>query len=359
VLCTATQPVLTSTQPFDARKQLRGLPPPQPIVDTRDSLYAHLDRVRVEWPRDLQQPVELASVAELITQEDCALAVVGTRKDAAELLAAVDAACGTRALHLSAAMCGQHRADVIAEIRARLLARRQGRSSDVLHVVSTQLIEAGVDVDFPAVFRAIAGLDSIAQAAGRCNREGILGSKGRVCVFVRKIPTALHALRNAVQATISTLGDTRPTSLLPQHFERYFCNYYDSFPNHDSKGIVDLLRNHGDLAMSFRSAANAFRLIDDDDQVSLIVPYASLNANAHDVHALIARLRKKDSDRWLLRALQRYVVQMRSRAASTWQQRGDIEELLPGLFVLKDPLRYDVRRGLVTDEDPRQPVLMS
>ncbi len=269
LLCTATQPVLTSTQRFDPRAALRGLPAPAPIVVDRDALYAGLNRVDVEWPADLQSSVELNDVAAQMAHGHCALAVVNTRKDAAELTAALDAATGTRALHLSAAMCGQHRADVITEIRVRLDARRDAGSDEPLHVVSTQLVEAGVDVDFPVVYRALAGLDSIAQAAGRCNREGRLEGKGRVVVFARPLPKPLHALRNGVQSTIATLGDARPASLLPQHFERYFNLYYGEFASRDAKGVVDLLRNRGDFAMSFRSAAEAFRLIDDKEQVNL------------------------------------------------------------------------------------------
>jgi CRISPR-associated endonuclease/helicase Cas3 len=359
LLCTATQPVLIDAKRFDTRQSLRGLPLPTPIVAERASLFDALDRVAVEWPADLQQPVELADVAAQMAQQDCALAIVSTRADAAELLSALDAASGERTLHLSAAMCGQHRADVIAEVRTRLAARHEGTDARPLRVVSTQLVEAGVDIDFPVVYRALAGLDSIAQAAGRCNREDRLPGKGRVVVFVRKVPTPLATLRNGVQATRSTLVDARPATLRPEHFETYFRHYYDSFANRDARGIVDLLRNQGDMAMRFRSAAERFRLIDDEDQVSIIVPYVSTDANARDVAPLIARLRAGDRDRWLLRALQRFVVQLRRRAADPWQQRGDIEEVLPGMFVLVNPIRYDVRRGLITDEDPRQAVLVA
>jgi CRISPR-associated endonuclease/helicase Cas3 len=359
VLCTATQPVLIDAKRFDPRQGLRGLPTPTPIVAERGSLFDALDRVAIEWPADLQQPTELADVAAQMAQQDCALAIVNTRADASELLSAIDAATGERALHLSAAMCGQHRADVIAEVRTRLAARRAGIDARPLRVVSTQLVEAGVDIDFPVVYRALAGLDSITQAAGRCNREDRLPDKGRVVVFVRKVPTPLAALRNGVQATRSTLIDHRPTALRPEHFETYFRHYYDSFASRDARGIVDLLRNQGDMAMNFRSAAEKFRLIDDEDQVSVIVPYVSADPEARDVAPLIDRLRAGDSDRWLLRALQRFVVQLRRRAADPWQQRRDIEEVLPGMFVLINPIRYDARRGLVTDEDPRQPVLVA
>lgn len=359
VLCTATQPVLSDTTRFDPRQSLRGLPKPTPIVAAREPLFDALDRVVIEWPTDLQQPTELADVAASMAQQDCALAIVNTRNDATELLAALDSATGDKALHLSAAMCGQHRADVIAEIRVRLAARHDGSDMRPLRVVSTQLVEAGVDIDFPVVYRTLAGLDSIAQAAGRCNREGKLPGKGRVFVFVRKVPKPLSALRNGVQATCSTLADARPVSLRSQHFETYFRHYYDSFASRDSKDIVGSLRNTGDMAMKFRTAAHDFRLIDDEDQVSLIVPYASTSAGVRDVSPLIARLRNKNCDRWLLRAVQRYTVQLRLRVSNAWQQRGDIEEVLPGLFVLHDSLRYDERRGIITDEDPRQPVLVA
>lgn len=359
VLCTATQPVLTSTERFDKRHNLRGLAAPIPIVAERGTLFDALDRVAIEWPADLQQPVELATVATQMALQDCALAIVNTRADAAELLAAVDAATGERWLHLSAAMCGQHRADVIADIRARLAARRAGTDLRPLRVVSTQLVEAGVDIDFPVVYRALAGLDSIAQAAGRCNREGLLPGKGRVEVFVRKVPVPLSGLRNGVQATRSTLGDARPVALQPEHFDTYFRHYYDGFASRDARGIVDLLRNQGDMAMNFRSAAEQFRLIDDEDQISLIVPYASANPDVRDVAPLIARLRSHDSDRWLLRALQRFTVNVRRRAVQPLHHSGDIEEVLPGMFVLINPIRYDPRRGLITDDDPRQPMLVA
>ena len=359
VLCTATQPVLTDAKRFDPRRTLRGLAAPTPIVGERGALFDALDRVAIEWPADLQQPAELTTVATQMALQDCALAIVNTRADAAELLAAVDAATGERALHLSAAMCGQHRADVIADIRARLAARRAGTDLRPLRVVSTQLVEAGVDIDFPVVYRALAGLDSIAQAAGRCNREGLLPGKGRVEVFVRKVPTPLSGLRNGVQATRSTLGDARPVALRPEHFDTYFRHYYDGFASRDARGIVDLLRNQGDMAMNFRSAAERFRLIDDEDQISLIVPYASADPSARDVAPLIARLRSQDSDRWLLRALQRFTVNARRRAVLPLHQCGDIEEVLPGMFVLINPIRYDPRRGFIDDHDPRQPPLIS
>ena len=349
VLCTATQPTLTDARRFDPRQSLRGLPPPVHLIEDTARLYGALERVHFEWPRDLNAPTSTSELVGRLLQHDSVLVVVNTRNDAAEIVAALDAATSQPTLHLSAAMCGQHRADVIRKIRNRLAARRAGTDTQPLRVVSTQLVEAGVDIDFPVVYRALAGLDSIAQAAGRCNREGLLpdGDKGHVVVFVRSLPTPLHALRAGVQATRSAVADARPATLEPALFERYFPLYYAGFKSRDERGIIGHLRTNADLAFDFRSAADKFHLIDDEDQNSLIVPYVSDDPEARPVGPLIQRLRQGDADRWLLRALQRYIVSVRQKPLEDWQRSGDVQEVQPGLFLLIDTLRYDERRGLV------------
>ncbi len=354
LLCTATQPTLTDAPRFDPRQSLRGLPKPTPIIDDEGALYRALDRVHMEWPVDLQRPLPTPELIARLGLHDCVLVIVNTRKDAAEIVAALDAATGDRALHLSAAMCGQHRADTIREIRDRLAAKRSGNDPRPLRVVSTQLVEAGVDIDFPVVYRALAGLDSIAQAAGRCNREGRLpGGKGQVVVFVRDIPATLNSLRSGAQGTRSTLGDARPPNLQPEMFERYFPHFYGGFNNRDKHGIVNELKENSDLAFNFRSAAKKFRLVDDEDQAGVIVAYESASPDTHlavsVIAPLIARIRKGDTDRWLLRALQRYTVNARRKQVEKWQGRGDVEEVLPGMYVLTDSMRYDDRYGLLPE----------
>lgn len=351
LLCTATQPTLTDSPRFDPRQSLRGLPRPMPLIDDEMALCQTLDRVRIEWPADLHTETPLPELAARLAGHDCVLAVVNTRNDAAELVAALDAATGDTALHLSAAMCGQHRADVIRQIRERLAAKLAGHDDRPLRVISTQLVEAGVDIDFPVVYRALAGLDSIAQAAGRCNREGRMrgGTKGRVVVFVRNVPAPLHAVRAGVQAARSTLAEARPAMLEPQAFERYFPLYYDGFRSRDEHGIGDMLCNNLDLSFAFRSAAEKFRLVDDKDQCSVIVPYASDAAEARSIDPLLNCLNRGDTDRWLMRALQRYMVTTRRKQVDAWQARGDVQEVQPGLFLLIDELRYDARLGLLPE----------
>jgi CRISPR-associated endonuclease/helicase Cas3 len=349
LLCTATQPTLVDMTRFDPKQSLRGLPPATALIDDEASLFAALKRVQLQWPADLQTPLPTPTLVADLAALDCVLTIVNTRADAAEIVAALDAATGDTTLHLSAAMCGQHRADVIAGIRQRLVDRRSGADARPLRVVSTQLVEAGVDIDFPVVYRALAGLDSIAQAAGRCNREGLL-QRGRVVVFVREVPKALAPVRAGVEATRSTLVGGLDDALSPAAFERYFPQYYNNFPSRDKHGVVqDLDNRSGEFAMSFATAADKFKLVDDQNQATVLVPYRSPRPGAPDTAPLIQRLRKGDTDRWLLRKLQRYTVTLRQHIVDAWQARGDVKELQPGLYLLVDELRYDERLGLLPE----------
>jgi CRISPR-associated endonuclease/helicase Cas3 len=205
-----------------------------------------------------------------------------------------------------------------------------------------------VDIDFPVVFRALAGLDSVAQAAGRCNREGGLpnGAKGQVAVFVRDIPKTLHQVRIAAQATRTVLqggGD----ELSPAAFERYFPQYYAGFASRDKHGIIDHLRKNSRFEFDFRTAAEKFQLIDDKDQATVIVPYVGVGKAS--IQPLIEKLRHGATDRWLLRKLQRYTVTVRRKQVEAWQACGDVRELVPGMYLLTDDLRYDSGLGLLPD----------
>lgn len=354
VSCTATQPVLSDINRFDERNSLRGLvrgtARPREIVQDVLPLYEQLERVHLRWPDDLQVPDEIPAIAARLAVEPAVLAIVNTRRDAAELVHALDAAApdGEPTLHLSAAMCGQHRADVIHEIRRRLAARRQGDPRP-LRVVSTQLVEAGVDIDFPVVFRALAGLDAIAQAAGRCNREGHLGpAGGRVEVFVRPVPLMLTALVRAAQATRAVLGATRPVVLPPALFTEYFRHWYAQFVS-DEKQVLPMLRPSPDFSLQLRSAATAYRLIDEADQVAVIVPYHSAAGDDEGWSQALAALSAGTPERWHLRVLQRYVVQARRHAMQAGLRQGDFIEHLPGWITVQDEQRYSTRYGLLAE----------
>src|SRR5690606_21727985 len=155
VLCTATQPALSAQQGFkDGLQDVRELAP-EPTA-----LYAKLRRVGVRHVGALEDS-ELTAHLE---QRDQVLCIVNNRRHARQLFESIADAPGAR--HLTTLMHARHRSGVLAEVRQLL------KDGEPCRLVSTSLIEAGVDVDFPTVLRAEAGLDSIAQAAGRCNREG-------------------------------------------------------------------------------------------------------------------------------------------------------------------------------------------
>jgi CRISPR-associated endonuclease/helicase Cas3 len=348
VLCTATQPALNSTDYFDASHNLRGLDNVREIIDNPDALFDALKRVTVELPPDWNTPTPWAEIAAYIESEDCVLAIVSTRKAARELHRLLPP--GT--LHLSALMCGAHRKAVIDHIKARLLAKREGRDLLALRVVSTQLVEAGVDIDFPVVYRATAGLDSIAQAAGRCNREGGLNGKGRVVVFVPPEPPPVGHLRKAAQSCVSALHGQHADPLERSLFARYFQQFYSTV-NLDSKGVVAMLKGQPDLAVQFRSAADAFRLIDDKDMATVVVRYA---AHSDEIEKLLGELAALGPARWLMRKLQRYTVSIHQRVADTLLAQGSLTLPMLGLYVQVNAENvYDPMLGLKPCDDVYNP----
>lgn len=347
LLCTATQPALSSTSFFDASSNLRGLDNVREIVNDPDELYKRLQRVNVTLPLNWQTPMPWVEVASAVAQEDCILVIVNTRKAAKELLALLPK--GT--LHLSALMCGAHRSDVLEVIRSRLKAKREGRDLEPLRVVSTQLVEAGVDLDFPVVWRALAGLDSIAQAAGRCNREGLLANGGRVVVFVppEALPNGL--LRKAGDECVSTLfGATEYPLSLPL-FEKFFRQFYRA-TDLDKKKINDLLKvEPTTLGVQFRTAAHAFRLIDDGDKASVVVRYSE---KLEEIEMLLNTLKRDGPERSLMRKLQRYIVSINLRDAERLLGKG-LGLAMPGLYVQEADGLYDPRRGFTNDDDNFNP----
>ena len=205
VLSTATQPALGTLRSF--QRTLRGLDNVREIINDPDALSHNLERVSVIWPQDFHLAQDWDAIARQIQQHQCVLAVVNSRADARELHRRMPE--GT--IHLSALMCGEHRSEIINEVKRRL------RVGEAVRVVSTQLVEAGVDVDFPVVYRALAGVDSIAQAAGRCNREGEL-ERGEVVVFVPPKPAPQGPLRRAADTAVSLLSGSSDHTLTRELF---------------------------------------------------------------------------------------------------------------------------------------------
>jgi CRISPR-associated endonuclease/helicase Cas3 len=350
VLCTATQPALSQTDCFDPTRNINGLDKVREIIDDPDHLYRQLNRVRVELPADWHNPTQWVEVAERVVQEDCVLIIVNTRKAARELHGLLPE--GT--LHLSALMCGAHRKAVIDNIKARLRAKREGSDNRPLRVVSTQLVEAGVDLDFPVVYRALAGLDSIAQAAGRCNREGLMPNKGRVVVFVPPERPPAGQMRKAADACVSVLHGHSDNPLERDLFASYFQQFYHSV-NLDEKGIAAMLKvdDRKTLAVKFRSAAEAFKLIDDSNQATVVVRYAP---HREALDKWLGQLLSSGPERWLMRKLQRYTVTIPLRQADAMLTHGSLTLPMPGLYVqVNADNLYDPQLGLKLEDDVYNP----
>jgi CRISPR-associated endonuclease/helicase Cas3 len=345
VLCTATQPVLTASVSQDPKRGLRrgfDAASVTEIIDDVPGLYAALERVRVHVPPDLNMARAWPELADEIASHEAVLTIVSRRADAQELFRLVRQHDPHGCWHLSALMCAQHRSDVIAEIKTALQQRRDalvlcGQAQPV-RVVSTQLVEAGVDLDFPVVYRAMAGLDSIAQAAGRCNREGKLAGLGDVHVFVPPTPSPPGLLRQAREAC-KTLWSEHPEDPFDLAlFKRYFQRLYHD-AELDAKDICAALKLEVDqgervLAVRFRDASDNFRLIDNEEAATVLVRYQSPHATS-DINALIGLLESKGPSRWLMRKLQRYGVTIYRYQLRGLIDAGDIREVpsCPGLYV--------------------------
>jgi CRISPR-associated endonuclease/helicase Cas3 len=324
VISTATQPA------FEAIPDFAGIPAEEMAPDPV-ALFAGLRRVDYDWRID--PPLSWGDVARLMAGQRQALLVVNTKGNA---LSALDALDDPGALHLSTLLCGAHRLRVIREIGRRL------QAGEPCRVVSTQVIEAGVDLDFPAVLRAMGPLDSIIQAAGRCNREGHL-SKGHMLVF-RPAEGGLPrgSYRPATDITASLLGRDTLDPHDPAVAREYFQLLFQTVDT-DREQIQNLRES-----FNYPEVARRFRMID-DDTVGLVVTRYGSEAERRRVRELTEQLRQGYPEaRLLRRRLEPYVVSVFARKADEYERKGLLAPITPGLYEwLGD---YDRVRG-ITERD--------
>ena len=326
VLCSATQPAVEWREGFQIG--LRGV---KPIIKEPQTLYTQMKRVTVESLGTLTDDV----LCQRLSQDEQMLCIVNTRTHARNLFDQLSATSGPEGLfHLSTLMCGEHRRQTLRDIRERLDQHQPCR------VISTQLIEAGVDVDFPTVYRALTGVDSIAQAAGRCNREG-RQRNGRMFVF-EPDNLRLQGWLASTESSTRELMPMFPDLLSIEAIEEYFrLQYWKHETQWDKKQIMDMFGHDPErFHFQFRSASSAFRMIEDEG-VSVMVPW---NDTAEH---LIERLRQAERSRTLYRQLQRYFVRALPnmvRALGT-----DLEKFDDETVVLINTHCYDEHTGLRVD----------
>lgn len=337
IMCTATQPAL-SGRIGSGLAAFNGLPAPKEIVGECQLHAETFKRCDVVFP-DVTMSLGWPELAAQLAEYPQVLCVVNTRRDCQELHRLMPK--GT--VHLSANMCGEERSEVIADIKNRL------SNKEPIRVISTQLVEAGVDIDFPVVYRALAGLDSIAQSAGRCNREGRLnieGRLGRVVVFVPPRPAPVGLLRKGEDATRGLLSEKGGVNLVPEVYRHYFEVFYKSVNDFDKPRFIQrLVSGAGEGSFQFRSFASEVRLIDDRAQRGIVVYYAGKERSSVP---LIDQLRRHGPEYWLLRRLQRFIVNVPERVFEKLAGDGHIEDV-HGYWVQKSTGLYQPGYGLLPD----------
>jgi CRISPR-associated endonuclease/helicase Cas3 len=328
VLSTATQPALCSDVVpggFEATHEI--LPPSL-------GLFADLARVAVEWPPAEAGSESYEALSKRIALERSALCIVHRRDDARELTLLLDRQLGhARTEHLSALMCAAHRSKTLARIK-----KQQGAGKPQ-HCVSTQLVEAGVDLDFPVVFRALAGLDALAQAAGRCNREGKLDGLGRLVVFRAPTTPPRGVLETAFGVASLMLKSHRELDLFaPETQLEFFSRLY----GYIDKDLFDIQAAREKLR--FRDVADNFSLIENDWASPLVVPF-------EDGARRIQEFVERGPSRGRIRALQPYTVNVSNAHLDAWIAQGFCAVLHDTVAVLDELWMpaYDERFGLIPD----------
>lgn len=328
VLCTATQPNLAEVG--IPRERLLELAP------NPEDLYQQLKRVELTHCKEKKASWE--ALAKELAQESSVLCIVNTRAGAQTLFGALKAFLSEECcFHLSTWMCAQHRRDVLKTIRDRLSKQQP------TFVISTSLVEAGVDLDFPVVYREFTRLDSIAQAAGRCNREG-RREKGRVVVFEGPDETPPMLMKD-LQAT-RIIEDLPSAIHLPEAYQKFFAYLYHQRNSLGKENLKKMLHNPGNLR--FRECAEWFTIIKDKGDVLIFVPYG-------EGKALLQKAIATGLDWKMLRKLRRYSVQLNAQKAATIEH-GKIalrmfdQSESPFFALAETATCYDSKCGIVEGE---------
>lgn len=317
VLCTATQPALAETDDPE-RSFSGGLRDMRELAPEPERLYRQLERVSVRHIGTLDDETLRDEV--LATEQ--VLCIVNNRRHARALFESIADRPG--AYHLTTSMCAVHRRQVLAEIRGVLSAGGPCR------VISTSLIEAGVDVDFPRVLRAEAGLDSIAQAAGRCNREGKRNAADSdVAIFATANDdwAPPPELNQFAQATVEVLRHHGNDPLSLEAIDAYFrLLYWQQGPLRlDRHGLLKCIEDGRLEGLPFETLEQMFRMIE-NNQRAVIIPYDEKARSALRDLAYAERIGG------IARKLQPYTVQVTQQGFAALERVGAIAAVEPDKF---------------------------
>ena len=336
---TASQPVLSGIiKGTNPTTNFEGIDHITEIIPNGFALHDKLRRVTLEIDNEGKTYDDIAAKMSVYNKVLC---IVNTRKDAKELYDRLPDE-GVK-LHLSRMMCPAHVSETIFKIKALL----KDESQPVVRVIATQLVEAGVDIDFPVVFRQETGFDSVLQAAGRCNREG-RNAVGTTFVFSlaaeKRIPFGAMEAANSARLSLPADSDW----FAPSVMEKYFHQLYSRTNTFDDKDIKHYLYNPNELC--FETASKEFRLID-DDCMNIIV-------NWGNSMELVKKLKESGCTYSLMKQLAKYTVGVHRSDFDKLVSYGAIEEVLEGIYVLADRGQYDKNTGLSLDNHWMEELLM-
>ena len=326
---TASQPVLSGLiEGCNPKAAFQGIDNITEIMPKEYVLHDKLRRVRLEIDNTGSTYDE---IADRLSQHNKVLCIVNTRNDAREIFERLPKEGMT--IHLSRMMCPRHVSKAIQEIKQAL----SDNSETVIRVVATQLIEAGVDIDFPVVYRQEAGLDSILQAAGRCNREGKL-DMATTYVFSLSVEHKLYGSiidANNARLNMINVNDWFAPETMTEYFRQLYCRK-ETF---DKKDIKTLL--YKPTEMCFAEAAKDFRLIEEAG--------TTVYVNMDDSLELVERLKSDGITYSLMKQLSQYSVNIHERDFLKLWSYGAIEEVIEGIYVVNDRAQYDENIGLRLD----------
>ncbi|MCG7931864.1 MAG: CRISPR-associated helicase Cas3' [Candidatus Thiodiazotropha lotti] len=333
VLCTATQPALHADEFHNGFINVREIAPDPP------QLYRQLDRVSVRHI-GIQTDEQLA---ERLRGSRQILLILNNRRHAHSIYDGIGE--GEGYFHLTTLMCAKHRKAKLEQIRRRL------HDNEACKVVSTSLIEAGIDVDFPLVMRAESGLDAIAQAAGRCNREGKqIKETSNVLVFSSPDWPAPPELEQQAASMRTVFRCHKGDLLAPEAIKAYFQDlFWRDQERLDTKRLLKLHRNHYErLSFPFQTIANEYRIIQSSMR-PVIIPFDK------EAEQWIERLHHAEFVGRIAKYLQPYIVQVPEQVFLSLKSAGAIAEIGAGRFSgqfweLTNARLYDNGVGLSWDD---------
>lgn len=326
---TASQPILCGRiEGVNPSVSFDALPNVHEIIPEDARLHDKLRRVKLQFIEGAKSHDEVANE---ISKHHRVLCIVNTRKDAKEIFERLPDE-GIH-LHLSRMMCPAHVAATIKHIKDAL----KNENDEPIRVVATQLIEAGVDIDFPVVFRQEAGLDSILQAAGRCNREG----KQKICstyVFSlgkeHPLPSGFISQTNNARLNMGTNYDWFSSDAMTS----YFRQLHSRISTFDSAQMQELLYKP---KCEFEEASKLFHLIDDHTTPVII--------NWNGCTNLYQQLLSQGPSYSLMKELSQYSVNIRKQDFLLLKKMEVIEEVFENIYAITNPCFYNKFTGLTTE----------